>query len=67
MKLNQELIDQITEFVKTEPSIRTTTAEYKIKTERFLALWSADPSEESDFVKIVHKMSEIAKTFESQE
>lgn len=67
MKLNQELIDQITEFVKTEPSIRTTTAEYKIKTERFLAFWSAAPSEESDFVKIVHKLSEIAKTYESQE
>lgn len=66
-KLNQELIDQITEFVKTEPNISITTAEYKIKTERFLAFWSATPSEESYFVKIVHKMSEIAKTFESQE
>lgn len=44
-----------------------TTAEYKIKTERDSSLWSADPFEESDFVKIVHKMSEIAKAFESQE
>ena len=67
MKLNQELIDQITEFEKTEPRIRTTTAEYKIKTERFLAFWSAAPSIESYFVKIVHKLSEIAKTYESQE
>lgn len=66
-KLNQELIDQITEFVKTEPNISITTAEYKIKTERFLAFWSAAPSIESYFVKIVHKLSEIAKTYESQE
>lgn len=66
-KLNQELIDQITEFVKTEPNIRITTAEYKIRTERNSSLWSADPSEESYFVKIVHKLSEIAKTFENQE
>lgn len=43
------------------------TAGYKIKTERDSSLWSADPSEESDFVKIVHKLSEIAKTYESQE
>lgn len=66
-KLNQKLIDQITKFVETKPNISTTTAEYKIKTERFLAFWSAAPSIESYFVKIVHKLSEIAKAFESQE
>ena len=66
-KLNQKLIDQITKFVETKPNISITTAGYKIKTERDSSLWSADPSEESDFVKIVHKLSEIAKTYESQE
>ena len=66
-KHNQKLIDQITKFVETKPNISITTAGYKIKTERDSSLWSADPSEESDFVKIVHKMSEIAKAFESQE